>query len=367
MSFILSFLGKGGTGRTTIAIAAAKKLASSGSRVLFLTQESNPVLSLLWGVAPTSEAQEISPHLTLVQLSSTLLLEKGWEEAKELEAKYLRSPTLKNVYGQELGILPGMDQVLALNAIREYDRSGKYDAIVYDGSGDLTTLRMFGTPDILSWYIRRFRQVFAESDIGKALSPFIQPVTSAILNVTWSSTDEFAQEPTNEANELLEAGKKALADPNRVATYLVSTIHPVAIATAKHLWGSAQQVGLTVGGVLLNQQDTVTETISSEFNPLSVTAIPELIGDDWQPLLNALPNFREAAHAPQPLIIDTVKRQVKVFLPGFDKKQVKLTQYGPEITIEAGDQRRNIFLPSPLTGQSVKGAKFQEQYLIISL
>lgn len=361
MSSIVTFLGKGGCGKTTVAIACAKKLAQS-SRVLFVGSAPPPVYSLFLGETPTPNPKKIETNLSIVHLSSTDLLEKGWEEVKTLEAQYLRTPTLKNVYGQELGILPGMDGALTLNALREYDKSGKYDVIVYDGTGDLQTIRMFGIPDILSWYIRRFRQIFTDSDIGKSLAPFVQPVTSAIFNTGWSSDNLSGEsEPT-----ILEEGKAAIADPKRVVAYLVTTEDKMCLATTKYLWGCSQQGGLTVAGVLLNQAQATAE-VSSEFAPLSVTALPKIAASDWQPLENALPDFKQVSNAPKPVTIDTANRQVRVFLPGFDKSQVKLTQYGTEITIEAGEQRRNIFLPPPLNGQSVKGAKFQDSYLIISL
>ncbi|AUC61807.1 arsenite-transporting ATPase [Cyanobacterium sp. HL-69] len=364
MAFILTFLGKGGVGSTTMAIASAHSYAQQGKKVLLAVQDSSPCFSALLGKDVGKEVTEIVPNLNAIRLHSSKLLEDSWEKVEELEKKYLRSPILKNIYGSELSLLPGMDEALTLNYLREQDE--QYDIIIFDSKNALSCLRMFGIPDTLSWYIRRMRDILANSDIVKGLSPFIQPVSSAVLNVSWNA-DNFASQPTNEANELLENGKKAVHNPSRVAAFLVTNDQTSAIASALYLWGGAQQIGLTVGGVLLNQS-TNTPEITAQFHPLAINPIPQTTNQDWNSIMALLPDFQEnARQAPKPLEIDTSKREVKIFLPGFAKKQVKLSQSGPEITIEAGDQRRNIFLPPPLKGQPVKGAKFQDKYLVISL
>lgn len=366
MTFILTFLGKGGIGSTTTAIASAKKYATLGKKVLLVVQDSTPSFPLLMGMEIKPTITEISSNLDVIQLQSSQLLENSWEELKNLETKYLRSPILNNIFAQELALLPGMDDALALNYLREQDKTGKYDIIIYDGKSSLNVVRMFGIPETLSWYIRRVRNLLENSDIVKTLSPFVQPVTSAILNVSWSA-DNFAQQPSNEANQILDEGKKAINNPERMAAFLISDSTPEAMTTARYWWGSAQQIGLTVGGVLLKQRE-ITPEIETTFNLLTINSIPNIESNNIEELSSALPDFqKQALTAPKPLTIDTNNREVKIFLPGFDKKQIKLTQSGPEITISAGDQRRNIFLPSPLKGQSVKGAKFQDAYLIVNL
>lgn len=350
MSQILTFLGKGGVGKTTVAIAVARFYANQGKRVLLVGQQ--PSYGLMLGQELGPDPQLLGVNLMAVELKATVLLERYWEKMKDLESQYLKIPFLKEVYGQELGILPGMDQALGLSFVRERDAENIYDYIIYDGAGDLTTLRMLGMPEILAWYLRRFKQVLVGSALGQAMSPFIEPMLKSVLQV--SATEDL----TNQAGKMpnvLEQGQQAVNDPNRVAAYLVTDNSEIAIAVARYLWSSAQQVGLSVAGVLSRGDIAPTgfEALPVQLIPVDVHTLE--ISDRLSPRL-----------AVRSMTVDTAKSQVKLFLPTFDKKQVKLIQSGPEVTIEAGDQRRNLFLPPELTGKQASGAKFLDGYLIIT-
>lgn len=364
MAKILTFLGKGGCGSTTLAIATAKQLAGSGQRILLMIQDVTPGPGILLGHDLSADPTPIEPNLWGVQMHSAAQLETSWQTLKALEAQYLRTPFLKDVYGQELGVLPGMDQALALNALREYDASGRYDVIIYDGIGGMGILRMFGLPEILDWYVRRFRGVLQQSDLWRALSPFIQPVSAAVLATDW--TGDILDRPTGEMRSLLEEGRDAVGDPNRTLAFLVTTPAEEAVATARYLWGSAQQIGLTVGGVMVNQGHLGSHQEGS-FAPLPHFSIPNQRSQGWEAVVQALPDINQiAAQANPATVVDVAHKTVKLFLPSFDKTQVKLTQYGPEVTVEAGDQRRNLTLPPALAGKAVAGAKFQDQYLVLT-
>jgi anion-transporting ArsA/GET3 family ATPase len=366
MAFILTFLGKGGTGKTTAAVAAAKAYAAQGQRVLLLGHDVE-LETFLGATGLTSEPQEVAPGLSGAVLSGAALLEQSWDEVKKLEAQYLRTPFFKSVFGQELGVLPGMDSALALYTLKALDENGQYDIIIYDGQHSASTLRMLGMPEVLNWYLRRFRAVFAESDLGRTVTPFLQPIAASILNSTDWMSSNFSQ-PFSEANGILGQGQHAVADPARVAAYLVTTEDPLAVKAAQSLWGSAQQISLTVGGVLLNRASANgLQGLQDQFSPLPIHSMPART-DSWQSLVDALPNFKQdAQEAPKPMTVAVAQRQVKLFLAKLDKSQVQLTQSGPELTIAAGDQRRNLFLPPELKGSKVTGAKFQDGYLIISL
>lgn len=365
MSRIITFLGKAGTGHTTLAIATAKWFADQGSRVLFVTHNPSPSAEQLLDIPLTAQAQIVAPRLEAVQLQTTALLEESWQALKQFISPYLPVPAIaQEIYPGELIILPGFDSILAFNALCQYYTRGDYDVIVYDGRGDLETLRLLGVPDVLDWYFRRFHRLFQGIDLAKIADTIAGPIASAF--VTANLDTRKVDQEMNRVRGWIEEGVAVVNDPKRFTAYLVTIDEPGAIAEARWLWGSAQQVNLRASGVLVHHHAN-SPALQQAFDPLEVHSIPTLQGQDWEPLLKALPDFNVIPTVPEPVSIDIEQRQVRVFLPGFTKKQVKLTQFGSELTVEAGDQRRNILLPLELREQVIQSGRFEAPYLIIDL
>jgi anion-transporting ArsA/GET3 family ATPase len=366
MSRVITFLGQAETAHTMVAIATAKWFTQKGNRVLLATHTPNPRAEALLGIPLTAQPQVIEPKLEVVELQTTALLEQVWEELQSFISLYLPLPSMtEQVYAGEIILLPGFDSALAFNALRQYYTSGEYDIIVYDGRGDLETLRLLGMPNVADWYFHRFRKVFEAMDVAKVAESIGGPLASALVTANLD-TKKIEREMNNLRN-WIKQGVAVVNDPQNLSAYLITTDDPVAIAETSWLWGSAQQVNLKVNGVLVHQpHKEELATVQDTFAPLPVTPLPQFQDQDWNPLIQALPDFLTLPTVPDPLTIDLAARQVRVFLPGFTKKQVKLTQFGNELTVEAGDQRRNIFLPPELRDLPLQSGKFEAPYLIIS-
>lgn len=335
MARIITFLGQDAVERANVAIALARYAAEQGRRTLLLVQ--SLTVPTLLGMTLPNQPQAIAANLSVVQLRSTNRLEQGWSLVKEFEQQYLRNPFFKSIYGQELPVLPGMDAINALLALRTYDPD--YDVIIYAGSGDLACLRLLGTSEVGSWYRRRLSQAFIDSDLFQTLRPFADPVLRAVANVSTPVEELFRTTD----QDWLEQGRRAIAD--NCLAFLVVTEAPGDVAMARYLWGSAQMVDVTVGGIVS------AADVASQFAPLKRQPPSDLA---W---------LLQPSQAPAPSTVDRAGRYVKLFIPGFEKNEIELSQSGPELTITAGDQRRNLAVPSGFG--TVTNAKFQDQYLVI--
>lgn len=350
MSRTLAFLGIDGLQEQQIPLAVARICADAGHKTLLIGQQASDTLAGHLGQPLSLDPTEIAPNFWALQVRTSSLLERSWNRVRALEEEYLRTPFFKNVYGQELGVIAGLDELFLLLALRDWDK--QYDFMVLSLSSDQSLLRLLTAPDQLGWYVRRFQEAFRSSPISLALNPFLEPLTSAILAGTVSSRD--LSQKGGQLSTLLYEGQQAAR--KQVSLFLVTDDHPLRIRQAQRLWGSAELYELQVAGVL------GLSSLTADFGSLPLQAIGA--PSDWRTW--QIPDLTQMPMRLPGLMVDSRQLTVKVFLPGFDKKEIELSQDGPELTLRVADQRRNLALPAGFQGKRVRGAKFAEGSLLIS-
>jgi len=118
---------------------------------------------------------------------------------------------------------------------------------------------------------------------------------------------------------------------------------PTSINSALRYWGCTIQAGAQVSGAfgITSQQDNLEllETAKKEFSPLPSAFISRLLTNnpiDWSRVLLD-PNNEDAKHLlnsppsqvgvmPSPVSFDIKRRSVTLFMPGFDKSEIRLYQ-----------------------------------------
>lgn len=142
---LLVVSGKGGVGRSTVALLVAKELASRGRRVLLATTGTDDRLAALCGLDALSESpQSPSAGLSLMRLTPSRSV-REYAEMVLFSRRIARAIFENKVVRRLLSAIPGMEDFAVLGKVwHEATRAHNYDHVVFDGpaSGHLkTTLR----------------------------------------------------------------------------------------------------------------------------------------------------------------------------------------------------------------------------------
>lgn len=258
----------------------------------------------------------------------------------------------------------------------------EYDVVVYDSVNTEETLRLIGAAEKAKWYLKYIRNMAEKTDIGRVVSPsFLKLAYESAKSNTGSTDGKTSQEIWNEIEQTIEKSSISLQDPSKIGCYLV--IDPSrrsSVISALRYWGCAIQAGALICGALgiPSQSSSMNEDeIVTMFSPLNYAYMPYFSTDssvNWNEILDTLSVDAKqllqcasnAVHAP--VKFDPSKKTVTLFMPGFDKSEIKLYQYRgrSELLVEAGDQRRIIQLPTAMHGK-VSGAKFTDRNLVVKL
>lgn len=152
---ILLFTGKGGVGKTTLAAATAAALAARGRKTLVVSTD--PAHSLGDAFARTlgPEPSEVDSLLSAVQVDSRSLVDSTWRELRAELQTWMTGAGFETLDAEELTVLPGVDELLALTEVQRLAETGPWDTVVVDCGPTAETLRLLALPEAISGYLTR--------------------------------------------------------------------------------------------------------------------------------------------------------------------------------------------------------------------
>lgn len=377
---ILLFTGKGGVGKTTTAAATALRLADRGVKTLLLSTDSAHSLADALDVGLGDEPAEVAPSLWAVQIDTQGRFEAAWRDVQSFLVDLLARGGVDVVTAEELTVLPGVDEVLALLAVRELALTGDWDALVVDCAPTAETLRLLALPEALTWYLQR---VFpAHRRIARGMRPL-----AALLGRGDVVPPDTLFEALLRLSDDLAGVRQLLGDPDVTSVRLVLTPESVVAAEARRTFTALALYGYGVDLVVANRvfpagddewrrtwaaaQQRQLAAIRDSFaglpvlelayrpaEPVGADALREVADD----LYGALPGSDPAPppRGEQLLRVDPDGDGfvLRMALPLAGRGEVDAVRAGDDLVVTVAGHRRVLTLPSLLRRCVVVGGSF---------
>src|ERR1700712_157336 len=277
---VLLFTGKGGVGKTTAAAATAVSAAGRGMKTLVISTDPAHSLADAFGIPLGPDPTEIDTGLAVMQIDAQSSFERSWRQVQSYLLGVLAKAGIDPIEAEELTVLPGADEVLALLAVKEQVERGRWDLVVVDCGPTAETLRLLALPDALDWYMRRLWPI--ERRVVRSL----RPVLGRVAGVPMPSDAVF--DAVERLHAELAGVRAVLADPERTSVRLVLTPEAVVVAEARRTLTTLSLYGYRVDSVIANRifpggdpwrdawakaQQTQLRAVEESFAPLPLLRI----------------------------------------------------------------------------------------------
>jgi arsenite-transporting ATPase len=372
---VLLYTGKGGVGKTSLALASALQAAEHGHRVAVLSTDSAHSLGDALGRAVGPRAVEIAPGVTAQEVAALAELDRAWSEIQAWLAALLQGDG-EEVAAEELLVFPGLEELVALRAVRDVEATGAFDVCVVDCAPTGSTLRMLRLPDVLRFFMENFFD--AKRRAARLVRPLAQRVGVGRL---------VAPEAVFDAAERLyrdvESVSRILLDGERTSARLVLNPARVVVDESRRSYAYLCLYGIATDAVLVNRvlpaeaaggwfarwagrEERELADIAASF-PLPLLRAPllarEPIGvEALRALARSLFGERDpAAHLtrarPIRLEKEGARTRLCIDLPGAEAADVEVLGRGDELLVRVLDAQRRIALPASVAGRAIDAVR----------
>jgi len=384
------FTGKGGVGKTSVAAATALRAADMGYKTLIMSTDPAHSLGDSLDVKLGPSPVKVAENLWGQEVSVFGDLNLNWDVVREHFAHLMESRGIEGVYAEEMGVLPGMEELFSLSYIKRYNEQQEYDLLVVDCAPTGETLRLLSLPETFGWFIKLIRNV--EKFMVK---PVIRPLSKKIKKI-----DDFVApvEVYDKVDNLFSSTEgiiDLLADSSKTTMRLVMNPEKMVIKESMRALTYLNLYGITVDRITINRvmpdqspdpyfqkwrgiQQKYIEQIQEAFAPIPITEVPlfddevvgvamlRRVGEKVYGDLNPLDIFFNE----NPIDIKKVSEghyKVRVRLPFMENMglEPKILKLGDDLTIRIGDYQKIVALPIFLAGMESTGASYEDKWLSV--
>jgi arsenite-transporting ATPase len=379
---VLLFTGKGGVGKTTTAAATAAHVAAHGHKTLVISTDPAHSLADAFGMPLRDVPTEIDAGLYGQQIDTQRSFEASWREVQQYLREVLEQGGVDPLEAEELTVLPGAEEVLALLELRRQVAEARFDVVVVDCAPTGETLRLLALPEALRWWIAR---IFPPD---RRVLRTLRPVLTHLAGLPLPPDAVFAAVERLSA-ELAEV-RALLTDPATTSLRLVLTPESVVIAESRRTLTTLSLHGYRVDGVVANRVFPAAGTESDEWRAGWVASQRDRLAEVeatfagvpiWRTAyagveptgLAALVELADTTYADveplqltataEPLTVEQVSADeyvMSVALPYADQREIDLARSGDELVLTVTGHRRLITLPSALRRCVVDGAALRD-------
>lgn len=382
MQKIYIFTGKGGVGKSSIAAAHAVKSAQEGKRTLLMSTDMAHNLGDIFERKLGKEAENVLPDLDVYEIDPEYVMYNDFAFVMEYLGKLLSGTVGSGL--QDMGMMPGMEELFSLLKIAEIYRSEKYDRLIVDCAPTGETLSLLKFPELLSWYMEKL------FPIGKVGVKVLAPVSKALFKV--EMPNKYAMNDIEKMYLKLSELQELLKDRDTTCVRIVTTPEKMVVEETKRNYMYMNLYNFNVDGIYINrilpqeigndffsrwleiQREYITQ-IKECFTAMPIYEIPwydeELKGERAirrivEDVLENADVFAGRAVTEREKFMQVENGyQLEVFLPYASKEDTDLYQSATDLIIKTGNFKRNIPLPNILRSYTVSGAKFEEGKLQI--
>ncbi len=383
---IILFTGKGGVGKTTIAAATAMRAAEMGHKTLVISTDPAHNLADSFDAELGNAPVKIGKNLWAQEINVLKEIAINWETVRSYLASLIKSRGIDDIIAEEMAVLPGLDELFGLMEIYKANQQGFYDCLIVDCAPTGQTLRLLSLPDVARWWMQKIFPV--ERKIAKTLRSFKK---EEILSIPIPKDEVYDSIQTffSGIGEL----KQLLTDPKKSSMRLVLNPEKIIVEETQRAYTYLNLYGYPVDCVIVNRllpkavtdsyfknwhqtQEREMTRVESSFEPLpilksklmssevigniSLSAVASNIyGDDDPTKIYYHEN-------PQRIFKEGKDYVLALKLPFANKADIEVLKNEDHMTIQIGNFRREIFLPSALALLDIDKAKFEAHELRIS-